>query len=191
MGENRIYQNIIENSSGGLGLGIQVADHSRNWSIFNNTIVNVVDSILIRFSESVTNLRWGNNLIYGGSTAVNAGEWEGPLPGNGRNIYYGNEFWAHQGVSYSALGSWFGAVPADATSISANPRMISVASGDYRLAADSPARTLGRDVLDLNRNGSTTDTIPAGAYISGNEIIGRFAGSDVNPPAPPRDVAVE
>lgn len=32
--------------------------------------------------------------------------------------------------------------------------------------------TLGRDVLDININGSTTDVIPAGAYITGTEIIG-------------------
>ena len=192
MGANRIYQNIIENSSGTSGMGIQIAEYSYNWSVFNNTIVNVVDGILFRDSSSTGNLRWGNNLIYGGATAANAGEWQGALPGNGRNLYYLNQSWAHQGVLYRTLSTWFGAVPADSTSVSSDPRLIGLSSGDYRLAADSPGRGLGRDLLDLNRNGSTTDVIPVGAYISGAETIGRSSGTEeVVAPTPPSNVVVE
>jgi hypothetical protein len=40
------------------------------------------------------------------------------------------------------------------------------------------------DILDLNHNGSTTDIIPAGAYVSGTEVIGRRAGGGIPPPTP-------
>jgi len=65
-----------------------------------------------------------------------------------------------------------------------NPLFVNAAVRNFRLctavgvpSADctgaSPALNAGIDILDLNHNGSTTDVIPAGAYITGNERIGR------------------
>ncbi|OGS04433.1 MAG: hypothetical protein A3J70_00875 [Elusimicrobia bacterium RIFCSPHIGHO2_02_FULL_61_10] len=70
---------------------------------------------------------------------------------------------------------------------------VNPANRDFRLQSGSPARTLGVDVLDLDNDGSTTDVIPAGAYVTGNEIIGRTGGGgtppDVTPPSVPGNLS--
>jgi hypothetical protein len=67
---------------------------------------------------------------------------------------------------------------------------VNAAQQDFRLQATSPARSLGIDVFDLNGNGSTSDTVPAGAYVRGNEIIGRITQA-VPAPNAPADVTAE
>ena len=49
-----------------------------------------------------------------------------------------------------------------------------VVPSDFKLRSNSPLINAGLDVLDLNKNGSTSDRITIGAYITGNEIIGRI-----------------
>ena len=55
-------------------------------------------------------------------------------------------------------------------------------------SAASPAINAGRDILDLDGDGSTTDTITLGAYITGDEIIGLGGSGGVEPEDPPGDV---
>ena len=43
---------------------------------------------------------------------------------------------------------------------------------DFHLQSGSPVELLGMDYYDLDNDGQTNDRIPAGAYITGNEIIG-------------------
>jgi len=46
------------------------------------------------------------------------------------------------------------------------------ANGDFRLQAGSPAENLAVDILDLDGDGSTTDFVPAGAFVTGDETVG-------------------
>jgi len=73
------------------------------------------------------------------------------------------------------------AAPASATT---NPLFAGAAADDFRLCtgrgepvADckgpSPVLALGIDIMDLDGDGQTTDTIPAGAYVTGRETVGR------------------
>jgi len=84
---------------------------------------------------------------------------------------------------------------APASTSTSDPRFANIAGDDFRLCTAagvpdascvgaSPAIALGVDALDLDSDSSTTDTIPAGAYVTGNEII----GLDVTPSVadPPR-----
>lgn len=65
-------------------------------------------------------------------------------------------------------------------------RRVSVA--DWRTTVDAgasgalPGSVV--DALDLDGDGSTTDTIPAGAVVTGREVIGRGTVSDPPPPSP-------
>ena len=61
------------------------------------------------------------------------------------------------------------AAPASRTS---DPEYVDAPASDYRLKASSPARRSGVDILDLNGNGDTTDSVPIGAFVTGNERIG-------------------
>ena len=74
----------------------------------------------------------------------------------------------------------------------ADPLFVNDTGGNYRLQAASPARNAGVDRLDLNANGSTSDLVPLGAYITGSEIIGRDADGSTTPtPEPPSNVTAE
>ncbi|MCC6952673.1 MAG: hypothetical protein IT290_01005 [Deltaproteobacteria bacterium] len=61
---------------------------------------------------------------------------------------------------------------------------MNLAGNDFRLQSGSPALTGGIDFLDLNNNGSASDAIARGAYITGNETIGRTTGSAPDTLAP-------
>jgi hypothetical protein len=74
-------------------------------------------------------------------------------------------------------------------SIDADPVFIDAAAENFRLCTGagqpaascpgaSPAIALGIDIFDLNGNSDTTDLIPAGAYLTGNEILGPSGAPD-------------
>jgi hypothetical protein len=86
----------------------------------------------------------------------------------------------------------FRAAGYEANGLNSDPMFVDAANRNFRLQPSSPARNVGVDVLDLNGNGSTTDVIPAGAYITGTEIIGAVTGAQPPPTSlsPPRNVNV-
>lgn len=191
MGRNSIYQNVVENTTDS-GPGIQVAADANFWTIANNTIVNAAQGVAIGYADTVASLRIANNIVVDASSAVNAAEWSAAFPGPGRNLYFQSSSWTLGSGTYNSFGAWQAAAPAEASSVSQDPMFVDRAARDYRLRPDSPARTLGRDLLDLNRDGSTTDVIPAGAYVTGNEIIGpRTEGDEIAPPQPPSNLQVD
>lgn len=103
------------------------------------------------------------------------------------NIFwtFGGAFAYNGGGTYS-LATWKSSLRQDTAnpaSASVDPRFVNAAANDFRLQTSSPARTMGVDFLDLNGNGSTTDIVPIGAYVTGNETIGRTSGSS-NPSTP-------
>lgn len=181
-GQNRIYQNIIMNGVGDDHIGIEIAEGSNHWTIANNTIRGVNNGIYLVPSGQSGGFRIANNIISSTTTAVNAWEMSAAMPGPGRNLYHSMTQWAWNGRTYSGLSAWLGAAPADAGSVVSDPGFVNVSSGDFRLSSGSQARTLGVDILDLNGNGSNSDPIPAGAYVTGNEAIGRYTGPTPNAP---------
>jgi hypothetical protein len=70
----------------------------------------------------------------------------------------------------------------DVGSATGTPGFVDQANGDFHLTTGSPARTVGRDVLGLAVGGAIGATIPAGAYVTGTEIVGRRTGPLPNPP---------
>lgn len=180
-GENYVYQNVLSNGQGEETLGIEIAEDSHNWTVTNNTIYNIDNGIYL--SPLVgSDLVLGGNIISNTSTAYNA--WEVPLaiPAPGRNLYFSPGQWATNGRTFSTLSTWLAAAPGDAGSIVSNPAFTNAAGGDFTIAQASPARNLSVDVLDLDRDGSRTDTVAAGAYVTGTEVIGLNTGPTPNPP---------
>jgi hypothetical protein len=86
------------------------------------------------------------------------------------------------------LANWKSSFGQDANSINSNPNFVS--SSDLHLQSSSPARALGRDYLDLNNNGSTSDPIPAGAYVRGDEIIGVTTAAGAGLPRAPTGLRI-
>lgn len=191
-GEHRIYQNIAINNN----MGISVELNSKNVWVVNNTLYNNRDGLRFGWcGNTLSNIRIANNIVANNaSQAVNGGECEtiGPFSID-RNLYHSNPGgWSIAGQGHSTLTAWRNATGGrEANSASANPAFVNAAAGNLRLQQNSPGASLGVDTLDLNRNGSTTDTIPAGAYVSGNETIGLTDEMLAAAPQPPHGVTVD
>lgn len=84
-----------------------------------------------------------------------------------RNVYFGGRDFGDLGGTTRSLGWWQG-LGQDRNSQRVNPQFIG--PSDFRLAANSPARVVGRAVHGIG--GADGTVIPAGAFITGSEQIG-------------------
>jgi hypothetical protein len=90
-------------------------------------------------------------------------------------------------ASRHSLQSWQQTYGKDLDGSSTNsPRFVDAANGDFRLAADSPLRNAGIDVLDLDGDSQTSDSVSIGAFALGNETIGLTSELPSPPPPPPQ-----
>jgi hypothetical protein len=192
----RIHQNIIRDNAIGLyvgGFANSAYERPVNDVVANNTIDGGGRGTGVYYNGVSDNLRLRNNIysslaqahITEGSTIALSGV------SSENNIYYSlsGNFASIVGTNYS-LSSWKSAFSKDQaapTSSTADPQFVNHSQNDFRLLSDSPARAIGVDLLDLDRDGAVTDIIPAGAYVTGDEEIG--AGSVR--PDPPIDVRAE
>ncbi len=172
-----VYQNVVINNSHiGIWAGFFGSTRSR---IVNNTIDNNESAFVPQGTDLVDVLFHGNIVSNNRQALYN---WDTNAPSAqdvryDRNLYYNNARHAnYESGSNISLASWQSTYRLDTNGSSQNPLFVDAASRNYRLRANSPARTLSIDILDLNGNGSTSDVIPAGAYITGNETIGRING---------------
>jgi hypothetical protein len=192
-----IYQNIVINTNSS-ALKIWAFDPSggdtepMHAKFVNNTVYNAGEGLLVsnNLNANAGHVFW-NNVVWGGSYyAVNfagaASTFVKSRLDLEHNLYWGFSNFAIVYTSGHSLATWkstYGQDNASPASINQNPMFVNAAGNDFRLQSGSPARTLGVDRLNLNNNSSTTDIIPAGAYITGNEVIGRTSGGS-NPTAP-------
>jgi hypothetical protein len=180
-GNNRMYQNIVWNSTQ-QDMGIDLAENTNNWTIANNTLYNVQNGFWLEMTGTSQNNRIANNIVSNTKTGMNGWMISAPIPGPGRNLYYQNQEWAWNSRVYTSISAYLGAAVTELGSVNANPLFVNTSTGDAHLQQASPAIDLGVDILDLDGDGSTTDRIPAGAYVRGNEVIGRNVGPVPNPP---------
>ena len=161
----------------------------------NNTIVNPRTSSEyagIWFNGrggSTGNFIIQNNVLYKGSTykGICAYYWDdASYLSFDYNVYYNSDSWRLNGLTYTTIDTWRRALGGagagnDSNSIVSDPNFVSYAAGNFKLQSHSPAATLGVDILNL-AGGGTSARIPAGAYITGNEIIGRITITPAPPP---------
>lgn len=192
----RIYQNVFRDNAVAFFVGgydSSAYAHPVNDLIANNTIDGGGRGIGVYYNGVTDNLRFRNN-IYSSVTQVQVSEGSSAVlstVSHENNIYHSvtGSFANVVGTNYT-FANWktaFGQdqrVPASST---ADPQFVNQSQNDLRLQSSSPARSMGVDLIDLDRDGSTTDIIPAGAYVSGNERIGTGGVR----PEPPAAVTVE
>jgi len=157
-------------------------------------VYNAGEGLLIsnNLNANAGHVFW-NNVVWGGRNhAVNFGGAASTFVKNRldleHNLYWGFTNFAivyQSGHSFTTWKSTHGQDNASPASINQNPLFVNAAGEDFRLQSGSPARSLAVDRLDLNNNGSTTDTISAGAYVTGNEVIGRTTGGGGGSPTAP------
>jgi hypothetical protein len=196
-----VYQNVVLNSS--LGGIIFIGYDSitpAHVTVANNTIDSAAlnsdgGGILLRPEyRGYRDLIFKNNIVTNSSAGVTI--WSTDFNNNtnatnfSHNNYYNNSRVASIGYQDYSLNGWSSTFNKDndgTTTIDPNYR----SAGDFRLSTDSELINAGEDILDLDNDGSTTDPITMGAYITGDEVIGRTnetppkdASEDTPPSAP-------
>jgi hypothetical protein len=189
------YQNIVLDSTLGGIILIGYGDGPVNVTIANNVVYGTTrggdgGGILMRGDQNgFRTLSFHNNIVMNANAGVTAWGTSLSAVSFSHNNYFNNTRVAFIGYQDYGLSQWRSTHGKDMVgTMTSDPNFVSATN--FRLAANSPMRVAGLDVLDLNSNGSRTDTIPMGAYITGNEVIGRGAPSSTSP-RPPSDVVAE
>lgn len=178
-----VYQNVILNSAlGGIIFIGYDGSTPAHVTVANNTIDGASlnsdgGGILLRPGyNGYRNLIFKNNIVTNSSAGVTI--WGTEFNNNtsatsfSHNNYYNNSRDAWIGYSDYSLNGWSSAFNKDTIgTLTSNPSYRS--ANDYRLSTSSALINAGLDILDLDNDGSTTDPITMGAYITGSEIIGR------------------
>jgi hypothetical protein len=194
------YQNVIYHSAGSMGVGISTYTNiGEGCKIVNNTIYDVFSGLY--YMGETSQALWYNNIVHTASDSAVGTKSYTTYPtvhAYEHNVYYNVAYqwrldgggttgdwtdwtttWAHDGVSPDGISG-------------TDPLFADVTNHDFRLctalntpvagcSGASPAIALGVDILDLDGDASTTDNIPAGAYVLGTETIG-IQGADVTAP---------
>lgn len=183
-----VYQNIMQNNGSGFLFfnSIYYVGNTKPNDIYivNNTMYGNTRGIYFKsLCGNLNNNHVVNNLIIGSNNIISVDSAECTTTQNMGvdDVRFNWNYYDHSGDfyaddNYSRIASFptwqnsYGQSPD--SSNGANPRFVDAQGGNFRLQPTSSARDAGRDILDLNGNGSTTDSITLGAYITGDEIIG-------------------
>ncbi len=193
--DGRVYQNVIrDNPVGILFSGTsEPGQHPRNDIVANNTLDG--NGTAVTYNGVSESVRFWNNIISNSATAHysdDAGPGDVTIEHNNYFDVTGH-FARFRGVRHT-FSNWKRAFSQDGAEPDSSARDPLYANGtgkDFRLCAGprmpasscsraSPARTLGVDLLDLDGDTSTSDTVPVGAYVTGEETIGPAGETDVD-----------
>jgi len=103
------------------------------------------------------------------------------------NHYYNNSTHAQTSSGTYSLSTWKSTVGQDTVTGNgrageeSNPGFTNAGADDYTLTGGANARDGGVDILDLDGDLSTTDSVHRGAYVTGSETIGTGAGEEPDP----------
>ena len=185
-------QNVVRNSGSGFAFIGYDTYSPNNIVMANNTLYDNAKGFFFKpDAAGYRSFRIYNNLVSNSDVSMQAEDISNLSAVTAQhNYYHGGGTHARLNYASYTLAQWQSSLGKDNNSPAArsgDPLFVGAASGDFRLQAGSPARSGGIDIADLNGNGSTTDGIAIGAYITGTEVIG--AGGVVAPPPPPPPAA--
>lgn len=196
--DGRTYQNVIEDcqtSSARIGIrwyaiGTGEGQQPTTEDFYNNTVYNCYPMYVSGTPGTGSAIR--NNIFDANGLSQN---WQfQPATATGftavdRNVYNGGSAGNvartdvdGSGTNYS-LASWQSTFSYDTNGVSASPAFVTPGS-NYHLQGGSAALTTGQDTFDIDNDTNTTETIPAGAYVTGSEVIGVDTGG-LTVPDPP------
>ena len=200
--DSDVYQNIIRTAGQAVSIIALSSNKPSNIRFGNNTIYGCAEGLYIGLGSANPGHKIFNNIFYVSGYLVNAepSTLENIANKNvitfEHNTYYGYSNYSKIYSANYSFNSWKTATGHDVespASLSIDPQFVNVSRSDFRILQNSPCINAGIDILDLNRNGSTTDRITVGAYITGNEIIGRTSGnsSPSSTLAPPTGLRIQ
>ena len=182
---------VVQNTCNGFGFALEVTGGGGNqidW--INNSFYNGTSGGVFLNSPTGTGDRFFNNIIHTVPTGLVAdGTWPAATAFNHQHgvVYTFTNF--YNGTDGNRTLASFNATYTDQNqttpvTITTDPLFVNTATGDFHLQGGSPALALGVDVLDLDGDASTSDNIPAGAYVTGSEVIGIDVGGATAPDPP-------
>jgi len=191
-----VSQNVVINNSGsGLWAGFFGSTRSR---FINNTLYGNHVGISVQGADLV-DVHFKNNIVVGTNDAIF--DWQATNPSQqsttfNRNLYHNHARFAYyeSGGTFS-FASWQSAYGKDVDSLNNRDPLFVTAGSNFKLQSGSPALTLGRVAESIG--GNNDSMIPAGAYITGNEVIGPLSGSppsgssDSTPPSSPVNLRIQ
>jgi len=191
-GGSKTYQNVIRDSGSGITFISYAVPYPQNVDVVNNTIDNCSRGgiYLKPCNDGHSDIVLWNNIITNSIRAIQGEDVNFDTVTRTdfeHNNYYANT--THARISYTnyTLDSWKSTYSQDSNSpvsFSSAPLYVDESGNDFRLSTSSPCINAGIDLLDLNGDGSTTDSISIGAYITGNEQIGIISSGDALPSPP-------
>jgi hypothetical protein len=193
--DNIYYQNIsIDNGS-----AFELYGFTQRFRIYNNTAVGGAQLLHAGWADNSDAAVFNNVAVWGGEPSphypgdpegtvyywdgyaihdVPAASAFGPLfqsaSGNCYSGFHRIGFLEAAALGYASLSEWQDETGLDAGSAFADPAFVDAAAEDFRLDDGSPCAAVGLDEADVDGDRDATETIPAGAYITGDETIGRF-----------------
>jgi hypothetical protein len=188
--DDQVYQNICKNIG---NYAIRIYElggggaQPINPIVVNNTFYQVGvpgSSAAVYFQGSAVNGIFQNNIVYNNNLDVISGNLSTQVSGTtlNRNLYFGFANMAYFGDGVRMNFSQWQSAGNDLNSLNSNPLFVNASQNNFRLQTGSPALTLGRAVAGIG--GTTGSVIPAGAYITGNEVIGINTGGVSPSPTP-------
>ena len=200
----RIYQNIVRDSGAGVAFQELSANrYNTNVYVVNNTFVNNRNGLVFYYPTAPAARRvFWNNIIVGGTSAIISLGTPTEHQDHSKNDFEHNVYYAQtsfvaeldaEGANRArmSLAQWmsapYGQDASGPAATTANPLFVS--SSDLRLQGGSPAQSIGRAIAGIG--GGNGATIPAGAYITGGETIGRTSGAaSTTLPDQPRNLRI-
>ena len=157
-------------------MGFQFAENLANIDCYNNTLVSFANGAFFPSNDrtetagnqSGINLR--SNIFAQVSFPIYDERNTTAMFTSDYNVFAGMAAFI-VGYARRSPDQWLGS-GADVHSIAADPQFVGAGTRNYQLRPSSPARRVGIDWGDLNANGSRTDRISAGPYVTGLEVIG-------------------
>ena len=176
-----VVQNVVRTSNSGVAFIGYDAYSPQNVIIANNTLYDNQAGLFFKPNTSgYRNIRVFNNIVSSSDVSM-----QGEDVSDLSNVAIQHNFY-HSGATHGrlnytsySLSQWQSSLQKDNASPvarSGDPLFMNAGGNDFRLQSGSPARSGGIDIADLNGNGSTSDGIAVGAYITGSEVIGASGG---------------
>lgn len=189
--DGRYYGNVIANAPVGIyvfGEGSDAYEHPNGDWWFNNTVIGSSQAaVMVQGFAVCENVRVWNNILADSAIALyneGATHADETRVSFEHNCYFDvTTFYAGSDGSRnfaSYLAAFTDQDDDSVASINDDPDFVDAAAGDYHLQGGSPARVIGYAMYGVG--GSDGTTIPAGCYITGDEVIGPGGEEEPEPP---------
>jgi len=190
-----IRYNVMYNSAKGL----RISYHTDVDFCYN--LLYDMSRMAFQPAEVISNVRYYNNVVYNSYSGVNnwyaVGGFEMfnnvfldvtyPMcfeAGSGTFYSNFNDYYQYTGFrvdnrNIGGLAAWK-ARGFDADSIEVDPMFVDAGGLDFHLQDGSTIASAGVDIADYDNDGDTTESIPMGLYVTGQEIIGLKLKGDLD-----------